>query len=85
MKNLFRRFQQNETIADMARYAVVAGTVNVKHFLRRLHKDESGAALVEYALLVFLIAVASIVTLTTLGTTISGLWTTIGTKLTTAS
>jgi pilus assembly protein Flp/PilA len=77
MKKLLRYFQHDETIAGMARYTVVAGTFKVKHFLRRLQNDESGAALVEYALLVFLIAIASIVTLTSLGTTISGLWTTI--------
>jgi len=57
---------------------------NVNHFLRRLRKDKSGAALVEYAFLVALFAVASIATLTALGTTIKGLWTTISTDLTNA-
>jgi len=76
--------QNGKAIADMVTYAVVTGAVNVKHFLRRLRKDESGAALVEYALLVGLIAVVSIATLTTLGTTIKGLWTTISTDLTNA-
>jgi len=47
-------------------------------------QEEKGAAMVEYALLVGLIAVASIATLTTLGTTISTMWTTIKGKLTTA-
>ena len=51
-----------------------------RHFAR----EEDGAAMVEYALLLGLIAIASIATLTTLGTTISGLWTTISGKLGTA-
>jgi len=57
---------------------------NVTYFLRKLRRDESGASLIEYALLVGLIAVVSIATLTTLGTTIKGLWTTISTDLTNA-
>ena len=58
--------------------------LRILHIVRRLRKDETGASLVEYALLVGLIAVVSIATLTTLGTTISGLWTTISTDLATA-
>ena len=57
---------------------------NVTYFLRKLRRDESGASLIEYALLVGLIAVVSIATLTTLGTTIQSLWTTISTDLTNA-
>lgn len=53
-------------------------------WLRRLQKDESGAAVVEYALLVALIAVASITALTALVGTISGMWSTISTDLSTA-
>ena len=51
---------------------------------RRFVREEEGAAMVEYALLVGLIAVASILTLTALGTTISGMWTTISGDLTNA-
>jgi len=47
----------------------------------RFSREEDGAAMVEYALLVGLIAVASIVTLTALGVTISGMWTTISGKI----
>jgi len=47
----------------------------------RFAQEEKGAAMVEYALLVGLIAVASIVTLTALGVTISGMWTKISGKL----
>jgi pilus assembly protein Flp/PilA len=77
MKIQFRRFQQDETIASIAQYAVIVGAVKVKHLLRRLHKDESGASLVEYGLLILLIAIASVAALTTLGTTIAALWGTI--------
>ena len=51
---------------------------------RRFVREEEGAAMVEYALLVGLIAVASILTLTALGTTITGMWTTISGDLTNA-
>jgi pilus assembly protein Flp/PilA len=40
-------------------------------------RDESGQALVEYGLIIALIAVACVATLTLLGTSISGLFTTI--------
>jgi pilus assembly protein Flp/PilA len=39
---------------------------------RRFHRDESGAALVEYGMLVGLIAVVCVVAVTTLGTEVSG-------------
>jgi pilus assembly protein Flp/PilA len=43
----------------------------------RLRRDDRGATLVEYGLLVFLIAVACVIAITTLGTTLSGLFDTI--------
>ena len=54
-----------------------------KH-LTRLVKDESGAALVEYGILVGLIAVVCIGAVGTLGTTINGVFTTINANLTAA-
>jgi Flp pilus assembly pilin Flp len=39
----------------------------MKHLLRSLWKDESGQDLVEYAMLLVLIAVACIIAVTTLG------------------
>ena len=54
----------------------------IKAAALRFAQEEKGAAMVEYALLVGLIAVASITTLTSLGGTISTMWTTIKTKLT---
>ncbi len=45
-------------------------------------KKEEGAGLAEYALLLFLIAVVCVVALTTLGTTISGVYNQITTGLT---
>jgi Flp pilus assembly pilin Flp len=45
-------------------------------------KQERGAGLAEYALLLFLIALASIVILGTLGGTIAGVFTAINTGLT---
>jgi pilus assembly protein Flp/PilA len=43
----------------------------------RLLKNDGGQDLIEYALLGALIAVVSVLTMTTLGTSISGLFTTI--------
>ncbi len=43
--------------------------------------DDSGADLIEYALLAGLIALAAVATLTTVGTNISGLYTKISTKV----
>ena len=47
--------------------------------------DESGQDLIEYALIACLIALAAVATMTTLGTTISGVFTTIGSKITSAT
>ena len=54
-----------------------------KHIARFLKNDE-GAALVEYGILVGLIAVVCIGAVTLLGTTIDGVFDTINTDLTTA-
>lgn len=53
----------------------------MKAILMRFHGEESGASLVEYGLLVGLIAVGAIVALNALGTSISGIFGDIGTKL----
>jgi pilus assembly protein Flp/PilA len=58
--------------------------VKLQKFLSRFVKDESGAALVEYGILVGLIAVVCIGAVTTLGTTIDGVFTTIDLSLTAA-
>ncbi|MBW3574906.1 MAG: Flp family type IVb pilin [Actinobacteria bacterium] len=56
----------------------------VSYLQARLNTDERGAALVEYALLVALIAVASIVILELLGTGISGMFTRVNDQISTA-
>ena len=48
---------------------------------RRLARDESGAAAVEYGLLAGLIAVVIVGSVTTLGTTLKGIFDTIATKI----
>lgn len=53
----------------------------MKAILKRFHGEESGASLVEYGLLVGLIAVGAIVALNALGGSISGIFGDIGTKL----
>ena len=49
--------------------------------LRALSRDESGAAAVEYGLLAGLIAVVIVGSVTTLGTTLKGIFDTIATKI----
>ena len=49
----------------------------VKHFIH----DNKGATLVEYGLMVGLIAVVCLVAVQTLGTTLNGFWGTINTAL----
>jgi len=53
----------------------------MKRFLKNFIKDESGQDLVEYALLLSVLAVAGIATLGTLATTISGSFTTVNGKI----
>lgn len=52
-----------------------------KNLFTRLRRDETGASLVEYGLLVGLIAVAAIAAITTLGGTISSYFTDINNEL----
>jgi pilus assembly protein Flp/PilA len=58
----------------------MSGSVMTK-YLKALVKDDSGAALVEYGMLVGLIAVVCIGAVTTLGLTISGVFATINVDL----
>ena len=53
--------------------------------LKRFAADDSGATAIEYGLIAALIAVGIIAAATTLGTSLSGLFTRIGGKLDTAS
>jgi pilus assembly protein Flp/PilA len=54
-----------------------------RDFLNRLRNDEDGASLVEYGLLVALIALAVIATLRTVGTNLNALFVQVATSLTT--
>jgi pilus assembly protein Flp/PilA len=49
--------------------------------LKRLAKDEDGAALLEYTVLLGILLVAVIATITLVGTWISGQWTALNTAL----
>jgi pilus assembly protein Flp/PilA len=53
----------------------------MKKFIKTFLQDEAGQDLVEYALLLSLLAVAGVLTITTLGTTVSGIFTTANTKV----
>ena len=53
-------------------------TVNL---LRRLGKDEDGAALIEYTVLMGILLVAVIATITSVGTWVSGRWTALNASL----
>ena len=56
----------------------------MRNIFSRFVKNDDGAALVEYGILVGLIAVVCIAAVGTLGTTIDGVFTTINADLTTA-
>ena len=51
------------------------------HIQLRLHRDDKGASLVEYALLVALIAVVCIAAVTTLGKSASSKFSTVGASI----
>lgn len=53
--------------------------------LRTFARDESGATMIEYGLIAALVAVAAIVALQALGTSISSIFTAIGTKVNSVS
>jgi pilus assembly protein Flp/PilA len=53
--------------------------------IRKFLKDESGATAIEYGLIAALVAVACIVALTSLGTSLNSLFTTVDSKLKTAT
>ncbi|HEY5072823.1 MAG TPA: Flp family type IVb pilin [Caulobacteraceae bacterium] len=50
-------------------------------FVTRFMQDDSGATAIEYGLIVALIAVVIITAVTTVGTNLSGTFTTVGTKI----
>jgi pilus assembly protein Flp/PilA len=54
-------------------------------FVTRFLKDESGATAIEYGLIAALIAAVVIGALTTIGTNLNGTFTTIGSKVASAS
>jgi pilus assembly protein Flp/PilA len=54
---------------------------NLKHTLSSLLSDESGQDLIEYALVAALIALGATAAMSSLATTISSAFTTVGTKL----
>jgi len=53
----------------------------MKNLVSRFLKDESGATAIEYGLIAGLISVVIIVAVTTLGTTLEGVFDTLNTKL----
>jgi pilus assembly protein Flp/PilA len=53
----------------------------LRNFVARFRKDESGAALIEYTVLIGLITVAVIATIVIVGGWVSGEWTSLQTTL----
>ncbi|GGD94717.1 fimbrial protein [Tsuneonella deserti] len=50
-------------------------------FIKNLVRDEAGATAIEYGLIAALIAVAAITAMTSLGTSLSGTFTKVGTEV----
>jgi pilus assembly protein Flp/PilA len=61
------------------------GKTNMKNLLNRLWKEEQGQDLIEYALLVALVALAAAVGMNSLATSINTEFTKLGTSLTSAT
>ncbi|MEM5457566.1 Flp family type IVb pilin [Paraburkholderia phytofirmans] len=57
----------------------------MKNMIQKFLREEDGVAAIEYGLLAGLIAVAIIATVTTMGTNLKAVFTTISTKLATAA
>ena len=57
----------------------------MKNLLKRLWQEEEGQDLIEYALLIALIALAAVVGMGSLATAINNAFTTLGTDLTSAT
>jgi pilus assembly protein Flp/PilA len=57
----------------------------MKNLLKRLWREEEGQDLVEYALLLALVALAAVVGMNTLATAINSTFATLGTDLTSAA
>jgi Flp pilus assembly pilin Flp len=57
----------------------------VKHILKSFFQDEQGQDLIEYTLLMAFVALASAALFIGAGGSISGIWTTTNTQLTTAN
>ena len=55
---------------------------NLKHILSGLLRDESGQDLIEYALVAALIALGATTAMSSLATSISGAFSTVGSRLT---
>jgi pilus assembly protein Flp/PilA len=53
----------------------------VTNFLQKLRRDEDGAALIEYTVLLGILIVAVIATITLVGSWVSGQWNTLQTTL----
>jgi pilus assembly protein Flp/PilA len=58
--------------------------LKVLQLLRTLHSDESGQDLIEYALIAGLIALAAVTTMSSLGTAINTVFSSISSSLTSA-
>ena len=57
----------------------------MKSIIKSFFKDESGATAIEYGLIAALVAVAAIVGMTALGTSLNGIFTNVSTELNNAT
>jgi pilus assembly protein Flp/PilA len=67
--------------ADVAMTPPAAKGAEMSTMIKNFIVDDSGADLIEYALLAGLVALAAVTTLTAVGTNIAGLYTKISTKV----
>jgi len=64
---------------------LIKASLRLAEFKRRLAEDKSGAALVEYSVLVGLITIATVALITTVGESIHTIWDNLNNTMTTAA
>jgi len=64
---------------------LIKASLRLADFKRRLAQDKSGAALVEYSVLVGLITIATVALITTVGGSVTTIWTKLSSVMATAA
>lgn len=69
------------TTAGDGTFNLVGGNMNIFAWRRRFAANREGVTMVEYALIAALVAIAAVTILATLGTTVSGVFSTVNSNM----